>query len=340
MRINIQIIISVIVMSFVFTSCGTNNDVQTSSKNVYIPCGESYGSTYSNSLIYASLWNGTNKTTLTDPKSLINSNSWATSVFVSDNDVYVVGQISGTVNYAILWKNGVQTILPFSIANSVYVSGNDVYIAGQNNSSGSQQTAVLWKNGTLTQLQGGVNANYVYVNGTDVYVAGSGSTADNYTMAILWKNGVENQMSKNSISTAATSVFISGNDIYVGGLNNYVNNGGTLANLWKNNVAVQLPAGAEQVYVIGNDVYTAAIINNCLIMWKNGIKTTLYQAEKYTSVGLNAINVSGSDVYVLGSIGSTLQTEKDNMHYVLWKNGLKTDLSIHGNSMINSIFVK
>jgi len=59
--------------------------------------------------------------------------AWAMSVFVSGNDVYVVGE--NPSNTVVLWKNGELQYLTdgekaFSGCGSVFVSGNDVYVAG------------------------------------------------------------------------------------------------------------------------------------------------------------------------------------------------------------------
>lgn len=90
----------------------------------------------------------------------------ANSVFVSNNDVYVVGGNK-------LWKNGIEQILTGASgsATSVFVSGNDVYV--------TTEYSVL-KNGRV--IQNATTSEYfpsfteyyssIFVSNNDVYVAG------------------------------------------------------------------------------------------------------------------------------------------------------------------------
>ena len=191
----------------------------------------------------------------------------ATSVFVSGNDVYVVGYgyyEYYQLRYAVLWKNGVVQYLSSdyrrAIATSVFVSGSDVYVAGQESCE-----AILWKNGVAQNLDF-VNqyecsgAHSVFVSGSDVYVAGF-ETSDVYIQGInvgyyglfarLWKNGVAQNLTDGTARAEATSVFVSGDDVYVVGTVGY---GRPIAKLWKNGDEQDLsdgttPAQANSVYV-------------------------------------------------------------------------------------------
>ena len=79
----------------------------------------------------------------------------ATSVFVSNGDVYVVGnELHGDFNKAILWKNGEPTSLSgdqYATASSISVSGGDVYVVGQ-----KSNMAIIWKNGIAKSLDQGI----------------------------------------------------------------------------------------------------------------------------------------------------------------------------------------
>jgi hypothetical protein len=143
----------------------------------------------------------------------------ASSVYVSENDVYVAGYWGWN---AMLWKNGTAQTLGTGEALSVCVAGSDVYVSGY---SGSY--AMLWKNGIMQNLGSGV-ALSVYVSGSDVYV--TGYSGDN---AILWKNGILQRLG----SGVALSVYVSGNNVYVGG------NSGNNTVLWLNGVQQELIAG-------------------------------------------------------------------------------------------------
>ncbi|WP_417867876.1 hypothetical protein [Xanthomarina gelatinilytica] len=171
----------------------------------------------SSSIWVAKLWKNGVAQDLTDGS----NNADAKSVYVSGDDVYVVGyERNGSKNVAKLWKNGLAQDLSdgFSDANaeSVYVtsplegSGQvDVYVAGYEE-DGSSPTARLWKNGQELDLEISSiisYANAVYVSGNDVYVAGaefSGSTLK----ANLWKNGESQYLTEGANISEAQSVFV------------------------------------------------------------------------------------------------------------------------------------
>ena len=225
-----------------------------------------------------------------------NANNYINSLFVKDNDVYVVGsQVINNEDKAMLWKsiNGADfqsdVIINESLkstANSVYVSDAGVVYIAVTTFGAENSGAVLWVDGELTFLgdfNSYNNANSVYVSGNDVYVAGKKDSK-----ATLWKNGVAQQLSENG---TAYSVFISGNDVYVAGYED------SAAALWKNGVVQELGEDGEvaySVYVSGDDVYVAGYqydndINlNKPILWKNGVAQKLsnnvYGSEKAYSV--------------------------------------------------------
>ena len=79
------------------------------------------------------------------------------SIFVSNNDVYISGRAG---NYACIWKNGTITRLTNganqAFANSVFVKGTDVYVAGYEKQPNSVNSiGKLWKNGVATDLTDG-----------------------------------------------------------------------------------------------------------------------------------------------------------------------------------------
>lgn len=206
----------------------------------------------------------------------------ANGVYVLGNDIYIVGYVGNT---AVLWKNGVSQKLSAGSreakANSVCVSGSDVYVAGYEGS-----IAKLWKNGVAqnlsdessdTEFTVETKANSVYVLEGNVYVAGYEEIKRNqdgffrsYLVAILWKNGVrQNLTDKNYHYAMATSVFVSGNDVYVAGMecafkevnSFYRTEGPWIAKLWKNGIGQNLRSSMEaralSVYIYGCDAYVA-----------------------------------------------------------------------------------
>lgn len=232
--------------------------------------------------------------------------SFAHSVFVTGNDVYVAGEID---LHPVLWKNSAPIILSTDDgeAYSVLVAGNDVYVTGyiyNYNGSSVECSAILWKNGVPDILQ---------------------TTFNNYFNEI--------------------SVFLFENDIYVVGYNGYVydevsKKSGKIV-LWKNGVQIMLTDGvASAVYVTENDVYVAGAKTKMFYgvnawgatLWKNGIPTTLTTDEEHYS-SASCVCATENDVYVAGTI--TDRNNKSNA--VLWKNGVPTILSEIGS--VSSIYV-
>jgi hypothetical protein len=107
---------------------------------------------------------------------------------------------------------------PSSYANSIYVSGNDVYVTGYTYSAGNR-TGVYWKNGVIVNLSNGttdVVATGIYILGTDIYVAGYESGGSN-APPFYWKNGNKIVLSTPSQGAGASQgISGTGNDIYIG----------------------------------------------------------------------------------------------------------------------------
>jgi hypothetical protein len=93
------------------------------------------------------------------------------SIAVSGADVYAAGIDVSALNYAVLWKKGLQKVLmppPLSLisigggASSVAVNDVDVYVAGQLTSSetGNPSFALYWKNGQAVSLSSAPGGDY------------------------------------------------------------------------------------------------------------------------------------------------------------------------------------
>jgi hypothetical protein len=114
----------------------------------------------------------------------------------------------------------------YNFATSIYVSNGDVYVAGYgSDKETNNETAKYWKNGNEIQLTDGKGysrANSIFVNGNDVYVAGeiNPETADPDILklafsetgankiAVYWKNGKLIALTDKKNDASATSIFV------------------------------------------------------------------------------------------------------------------------------------
>lgn len=240
-------------------------------------------------------WKNGTPTTLTDGKHLADFTSQ--SIAVSGNDVYVVGTERNDAynNVAILWKNGVRKNLTDgtgdAYAYAVFVSGTDVYVGGlQYNAAKAHNEATVWKNEDAPVILDKdhyiSNINSLFVSDGNIYAAGyTESSMTSPSVATLWENNTPKALSDGTKNTYTSSIFVSGNDVYIAG-NEMIDTTHCIAILWKNGVRTNLSDGAMKteaysVYVLGNDVYVAGSELNfekgkyTAILWKNGVRTNL-----------------------------------------------------------------
>jgi hypothetical protein len=258
-------------------------------------------------------------------------NGLASSIFISNGDVYIAGSYSETWNRVssssipCIWKNGIRTDLATiddpAQANSIFVSGNDVYVAGDEYLEEPEHTffPCYWKNGVRTDLPSAKDAETIwessaksiFVSGNDVYAAGYIQT---YSTALhlrnipcYWKNGLRIDLSLKTPSIGewgwATSVFVSGSDVYVAG-NDYGQQI-SIPCYWKNGNRTELRVWDEShggyasaIYVFADDVYVAgevlAVYANYSIIhipcyWKNEFRADLNLADENKGGSTNSI---------------------------------------------------
>lgn len=177
----------------------------------------------------------------------------------------------------------------------------------------------------------------------DIYIAGweDNSSTPRIVLANIWKNGVLTNLNNGSLFKTSNSVFVSGTDVFVAGIER-TSDPKDIAIVWKNGVASPLTIGsdvaeANSVFVAGTDVYVAGMERNSLSkdiakVWKNGVGAAL--SNGIINTYANSVCVSGTDVYVAGYENSAISVAK------IWKNGVATSLtngSLSGQA--NSVFV-
>jgi hypothetical protein len=228
-----------------------------------------------------------------------NFNTQATSVFVSDGNVYVAGNERGVELGPVIWKNGAPRHLPVFYADgngavtSVFVFGKDVYAAGY---------------------------EYVRKKNTDPFLRSGFEYVQTNSAAALWKNGVPQRLSNGDGYSEAHSVYVSGNNVYVAGYEYVVEDEREVATLWINGVPQRLisdgASKAHSVFVSGSHIYVAGEENNFATLWKNG-RSNL-QLSDVTSCA-RSVYVWGNDVYVAGWEYS--EWNGGIVDAMLWKNG-------------------
>jgi len=228
---------------------------------------------------------------------------------VSDGNVYLTGVSDSSANVA-YWKNGIPVTINWhlgtinkayssgtAIASAIAVSGTDVYAIGQIddtilNFGSVVPVATYWKNGEINLL--GTSAVYalptgIAVSGSNVYISGNKMgvldiggifVLNGADTAMYWANGVPITLGTGHTS----SIFISGNDVYVSGT---TIDGSAI--YWKNGNPVLLATNANTkgIVVSGNDVYVAGNLwYHYGVYWKNGVVDTLCTNGSVSGIAL------------------------------------------------------
>lgn len=324
------------------------------------------GGTYSYIAVDLSNSNYSTKATGTATSNTINLNTIAAcGNSINTNGVYISGGID---NNAVLWKDGVSTLLTNypatankrAIALRNIVHNNDVYVLGAEEDStinGYTNTIKIWKNGVVTNLTNGTTKDEAYgldVYNGDVYVCGFEINGNNST-AKLWKNGIATILTKDTFDfTEANGVKVSNGDVYICGSAGKSNSSiREKAVYWKNGVLNILPSSsyisnASCMFISNSDVYFGGneyISNqNRGVYWKNGIKTILPLSANYTISIVESIFVSSTDIYLCGSLFKTGGNGPNEQSAAYWKNNsvsiLNNYTSGFDNNLLSEIFVK
>ncbi|RKF36298.1 hypothetical protein BCY89_27880 [Sphingobacterium siyangense] len=244
-----------------------------------------------------------------------NASNHAYSIMVKDGDVYVAGfyryrsSNGDWHDLARYWKNGQLVELPiggnnFSYATSIAAVDDDLYIIG---SATDNHDDLYWKNSqkleTINELKVVTGISQLQGN---VYAVGETQSGQ----PAYWKNGHTESLS--GIRGVTTCNAVSGNDVYVAGVDDSNGNGYTLD---------------------GRGYIDEGDIGKC---WKNGQLLANLKDTEYTIYKPLSMAVSGNDVYIVGyaTDGHNIAPPK------LMKNGQTIKLAkIEGSSWSETNFV-
>lgn len=274
-------------------------------------------------------------------------NTYATSIAVVGNDVYVCGyeEIISS-NKAKYWKNGESiniTDLYGTEAYSIAADGSDVYIAGNHGSR-----VVCWVNGNMNYLSYAELNSQAYdmaVTESNIYVVGSqyskGYHTDHHLWGILWKcnkNGAiltHYGYGTSYLEHTATGVYASESDLYVTAWGYYGN--GSRAMYFKGVLGsenyISSSSGKYRttaMTVVGSDVYVAGYGLQSACYWENSTEHIL-SSSYYSNYSIRAtgIAVSGSDVHVCGYGSGKAKYWSNSTEVILTEgSGEATDITI------------
>ena len=185
---------------------------------------------------------------------------YISGLYVTGNDVYVAGGSRYFGYNAMYWKNGVRNDLTngliyqdpggdshYPTTTSIFASNNDVYVSGHQKTAGALfgSTALYWKNGRATFLTtdslSGSDAKGIFVTNNGIHVVGY-QNINNYSRAMHWKNGIPTELTSGKVSSVATAIFVSGNDVYIAGYS-WTAPEPVIATWWKNGEMFKLTDG-------------------------------------------------------------------------------------------------
>jgi hypothetical protein len=235
------------------------------------------------------------------------NDSVAASIAVAGGDVHVAGvqYNSSRTSIATYWKNNSDPVelaadTNNSVATSIAVAGGAVYAVGFEN-----DRAMYWKidaSGYVVLAQplgNGSSANSVTVSGGTVYVAGKQSDKATYWKIDAGSNTIVDTVTLDTgtIYSEATSIVVSGSDVYVVGYRFGTN---SVAMRWKNEGTAKslsddsTNAMAYSVAVSGGDVYVVGVQYN-----SSGEPVATYWKNDEAPVSLNGgTNTSAMSIFI------------------------------------------
>jgi hypothetical protein len=293
---------------------------------------------------------------------------WNVGIVVSGGSVYVAGTVKDTSSNQIpgYWKDGTWNTLGGVTAgyvSGIACSGNDVYIAGVDDTAG---TPVYWKNGQINALplgtanthgwiSGNTGSTIILAKGADIYIAGMAGGSSTM-LPTVWKNG-SILWQGTGANYFATSIAVSGSDVYLAGATENGPTGSSTPVYWKNGVMTTLVgysgsqatpnfiAVGASVYCAGKSTYYNSTDPLSPLCWAGGSLVGLSLGGQPNG-GLNGMAAAGNDVYLIGTTG-TVKAGGGDFDYSLqtygayWKNGIYTQLGTgtHTASGTGGVFV-
>jgi hypothetical protein len=216
----------------------------------------------------------------------------------------------------------------------------DVYVAGY---TFFPRTPCYWKNGIRSDLTCPAGfrgwAYSLSVAGGSVYIAGVlVNTLNDARVPCYWEDGTCFELPVlNELKFAyAQSIYVVGGDVFVCGGHD------SIPCYWKNGTRVDLavmpdmPDGDTScIYVAGSDVYVSGSLEASTKIaggftphragyWKNGDFISVAEGGYATGYSIKSLAVSGSDLYLAGTIVSAGHGASP----CLWKNGREIHLNI------------
>lgn len=263
--------------------------------------------------------------------------------------VSIAGRNNG---FATVWTDGVANPLSavFSDAFVIKYYNGHLYVGGYQLALNGQIQAGYWVDGVFTQLYADPNilANIqdLTVAGSDVYVTGW-IDSSYYSIAFYWKNGQRIPLSGGPGTyypvNQTSGIVVSNGDVYVSGTVLSNSAGHYFSAYWKNGVLIPLGDSVNDntfgsgIALSGSDVLVCGYDGSNIMLWRNGVATTLSDNQTEAAQPGASIAVSGSDVYVTGTVTYFYQNYTSAVY---WKNGSPIFLT-HGtsNAQANGIFV-
>lgn len=223
----------------------------------------------------------------------------------------------------------------------------NVYALVKESTTSSTPIITVWKNDVATPLALEGNAfvyeTTMYVTNSDVYVGASVKRQGSQYVITIWKNGVATPITDGTNDALISSIFVDGNDVYVGGTEKI--NGETTARLWKNGIVTALTekrGSVNSIYIENNNIYAVGDVEidgeDIATLWKNGSPT--YYKEAGTFTHFNSLYVKNDKVHIAGGEYTPgLAIKPDEYYATVWVNGVKTNIKNTHFADTNAIFV-